>query len=152
MKLDSAEAFHAGMAGFMRYFRAASERLHQPLGDAVAWGSHIEGAIAEALVAKATQQYWPGATKSFQQYRDVGPYEVRQTKYKNGCLLLHPTDPDDAKFVLVVGNFPDMEIVGWIWGKTGKHPDYWTEEQRPCYRVPQTALEPYETLHITQRD
>ena len=151
--LDSAEAFHAGMAGFMRMFRVVTNSYKSPfdgLGSSDGWQSHIEGAIAELVVAKATQMYWPGATWSFKAHHDVGPYEVRYTKHERGHLLLYPQDDEASPYVLVTGSYPDFCIQGWIYGKYGKHADYWTTEtKQPCYKIPQTALEPYETLHTT---
>jgi hypothetical protein len=149
--LDSAEAFHAGMAGYMRMFRVMTNGYKSPfdgLASSDGWRSHIEGAIAELVVAKATNKYWPGPTWSFKDLNDVGPYEVRYTQYAQGHLLLYPSDKDQAPYILVTGKYPDYEIAGWIYGRYGKHPDYWTEEtKQPCYKIPQTALEPYETLH-----
>lgn len=147
-QLDGHEAFAAGLVGYQRMFRVRAKGFRQPRGEAEdAWGVHIDGAMAEAMVAKNTEKYWHMLCDNFKDVPDVGNLEVRHTRYENGGMLLHPTDKDDRKYVLVAGVWPAMKIVGWIWGKNGKHPDYWRDDlARPCFWVPQASLEEYETL------
>jgi len=143
VQLDQDEAFHAGMAGYMRAFRHYIEQTRDYNGTLSidTWRANIEGAIAEALVAKTFKRYWPSVVKNFKQLRgDVGELQVRHTRLHNGCLLLHEKDADDAKFVLVTGGIQDMKIRGWLVGKDGKQAKFWRNVDRPCFFVPQACL------------
>lgn len=147
-QLDPFEAFMAGLVGYKRMYRVRAKGFKQPRGEAVdPWAVNIDGAMAEALVAKHTGKYWHAINKDFKDLPDVGELEVRHTRYPNGAILLHPTDKDDRKYVLVAGLWPNMRIVGWIWGRDGKHPDYWKDDiDRPCFWVPQNKLESHESI------
>lgn len=109
------------------------------------WGAHIEAACAEMAVAKSLGIYWNGALDNFEA-ADVGPYQVRSTKHRDGCLLLHSEDRDADKFILIVGMAPHFEIKGWIRAGDGKRNEYWQEKVRgrPAYFVPQGILLPME--------
>lgn len=111
------------------------------------WGIHIEGACAELAVAKATGSYWePVWSQTDDQRDDVEGWQVRSTARDNGALILHPTDPDDARFVLLVGLAPRYRIAGWIDGAAGKRQEFWrTDTGRPAFFVPQSALQPFST-------
>ncbi len=80
---------------------------------------------------------------------DAGKYEVRGTKYKNGRLILHPTDKDNAIYILVVGQVPTFNLVGWIAGKNGKQDKFLDDPVggRLAYFVPQEELSPVEELY-----
>jgi hypothetical protein len=60
---------------------------------------------------------------------------------------LHDRDNDEAVFVLVVGSYPSMKIVGWIYGEEGQKKEYWWEGTgRPAYFVPQENLRALDSL------
>lgn len=69
-------------------------------------------------------------------------FEVRQTPYDSGRLILHRDDADDARFALVTGQLGEYSIRGWILGSEGKDDEWWGDPQggRPAYFVPQSAL------------
>jgi hypothetical protein len=80
--------------------------------------------------------------------RDGRRAEVRATEYWfGGCLLVHPGDPDDRPFVLVVGGdgpYPRVfDVMGWCYGREAKRSEWWrTEYRHAAYFVPQTKLRP----------
>lgn len=103
----------------------------------------LVGAIGEQALASTLDRSWPGPTGP-DDGNDVGGVGVRSTVYPTGQLLLHPGDADDRAFVLAIVDLEGkrVRIVGWILGRDGKHPDYWVADGRPCYWVPQDALDP----------
>lgn len=111
------------------------------------WGIDIEGCLAELAAAKAMGLYWGGISDSARDEGDINGIEVRSTKYKKGSLILHPDDPDERVFILVVGAAPEYNVAGWIRAKHGKKDKWWQERQkgRPCYFVPQDALKDVST-------
>lgn len=111
------------------------------------WTDEIEGAAAELAVAKTTGRYWHALGKGHTDPADVGRLEVRSTGHAHGCLILHPDDPDEARFVLVTGRIPEFTIRGTIVARDGKIDRYWRTDLRyPAYFVPQAALEPFGLL------
>lgn len=100
----------------------------------------VLGVCYEMVVAKALHIDYDGDIGVVGNYDVGGKYEVRGTKYRNGCLLLHPEDKE-APYILVTGEGKDFNIVGWIMGSEGKKDKYWrTDVRYPCYFVPQDAL------------
>ena len=108
IKLSHEELLFASQAGTWRRNSAIKAKRHQRWGNTgknskgqgILWDQDIEGCAAEMLVAKATNKYWlpfsndPRSIKS-----DVGTnIQVRHTPRVNGCLLVHPDDPDDQLF------------------------------------------------------
>lgn len=117
----------------------------------------FQGAYGELAVSKAFELPWDGkffGHAKWQDWRetghDVSKLEVRATIHKTGRLILHPSDDDNAPFVLVVLNqeLKRCEIIGWIWGKDGKNQDWWEDVGygRPCYYVPRNKLRPISEL------
>ena len=104
------------------------------------WGMDIEGAAAELVVAKWLGKYWNSvADDPAQLDGDVGCYQVRHTKHTNGCLILREGDKQGV-YVLVVGQYPNYQIVGWLEAKTGMQQHYLRSGERPAYFVPQEDL------------
>jgi hypothetical protein len=121
-----------------------TERWRAPLDET--WQREVTGAIAEYAVAKVLDRHWSTAGKSHGR-GDVGDLEVRATERTDGSLILHPSDPDDAPFVLVVGCPPTLGIAGWLRGGEGKVDRWWrTDVRSPAYFVPQSALRPLAEL------
>jgi hypothetical protein len=77
---------------------------------------------------------------------DVGIYQVRSTRLDGGSLILHKTDKNEAIFVLVTGEAPEFKVRGWMRAVDGKQEKWWRDTKRPAYFVPQSVLEPMETL------
>ena len=119
-------------------------------------GIDIQGARAELAVAKGLKLPWDGDFRDLDNWfewresgHDVSGLEVRSTKHKNGCLILHPKDKDEAPFVLVLAyDDPVFVLVGWNFGYTGKKDKYWRDVGygRPCYYLPQNELLDMELL------
>lgn len=149
MRLDQGEAFSAAVAGLQRQFRAIARRAKNNYGALVAdeMSNNIHAAIAEATVAKLLGLY-PNMATSDRTVADVGTnIEVRSTVYKKGSLIVHKKDPDDRKYYLVCGMYPDLEVVGWLYGYQCKQPRYWVEKDKegkkleyPYWMVPQSDL------------
>jgi hypothetical protein len=114
------------------------------------WQKHIVGAIGEFAVAKALNQYWPGADMELAARGDVSRLQVRSTTRRDGRLIVNRTDRDDAAFILVTGVPPKLTIPGWIEGAAGKNEAWWqTYNGRSAFFVPQSALQPLGSLVAT---
>lgn len=156
------ELFQAAMVGAMRQASNLRDGLKDRYGadPTRAWDFHVEGACGEMAVAKYLGEYWSGAVGN-RNARDVGGYQVRTSAYAEAPLMLHPSDPDDQPFVLVVGRAPRLRIVGYLpEARLGKRQEYWRDPAglgRQAYCVPQEHLKPLVTCHtfggdvVTQR-
>lgn len=147
--LTTHEIHQCALAGVLRHIeQLRTPHAHGYAGDAEhSWGMDIEGAAAEFVVAKKRGLFW-NAVVGVSDVRglpgDVADLEVRSTSRSNGCLLLHESDPDDRRFILVTGAIPSLTIVGWMFGRDGKNPEWWrTDTGRPAFFVPQRALLPF---------
>lgn len=152
VELTPQEIRVAVIVGANRNVRAYERGRRHRYGadEARGWSMHTQGAAAEIAVAKAFNRYWTD-TPDPDYTGDVGPYHVRSTKHEEGGLLLHPDDPDDGVFVLVVGEIPVFRLAGWILGREGKRERFWLAggpggSGRPCFKVPQRELFPIEEL------
>lgn len=105
---------------------------------------HIQGSLAELAWAKAHKKYWePFVSDPKTLPGDVGHVQIRSTTRRNGCLIVHESDPDTAPFYLVVADLPDFTIAGWVYGHEAKDRRFWrTDTGRPAFFVPQEHLRP----------
>ena len=123
------------------------------LGTDDTWTPNVEGAAGEMAVAKALNLYWLPLIGDYQS-TDVGPYEVRTNmSRKHTDLNLRPKDfdrgGDDKIYISVLSFAPEFEILGWIYGRDGKQPQWFrrgTPGRPPSWWVPATALHDIETL------
>lgn len=137
IKLEWYEQVTAGVIGVLRRVESLRHGLtHNPprpeleekYGHLMA--RDIEAAGAEVAAARMIGRYWYAGVNQWDQC-DVWPdVEVRWTEYKGGRLLLQKKDKPDSPYVLVVGKFPDYEIVGWIRGRDGQREDWWKSRGR----------------------
>ncbi len=106
------------------------------------WNEDIEGALAEMVVAKARGKYWNGGVGTYKG-GDVGNVQVRYTPLADGSLILRKGDSPDSRYVLVTGQAPTYNVIGWIDGHDGMKPEFvWAPNGRPpAYFVPQNRLE-----------
>lgn len=113
------------------------------------WQVDIEGACAEQACAKALGLHWGAGVNTFKAPDLGGNIQVRSTTSRS--LIIRDRDPDEDIFVLIVGQAPRYEIVGWILGKDGKNP-LWRKDAnnigRPAYFVPQDKLNPIEKINL----
>lgn len=119
------------------------------------WELDIEGLLAEAAVAKALGLYYAPVTGALDTaLGDVMKgIQVRSTKYDNGCLLVHDSDADDDRFVLVTGSQGNYQIRGWIYASFAKEPRWWRiYKGRGAFWVPQSALHPFKPKELVIRE
>jgi hypothetical protein len=102
------------------------------------------GCMAEAAVAQHIGIAYAGTVNTFHAEPDVGPFEVRATDRRNGCLIVRDNDPPERPYVLVVGNGRDpvVELRGWLFGHEARDRRWLRNPhgRRPCWMVPQHAL------------
>jgi hypothetical protein len=150
VKLTFDEFFHAALVGVTRQIDNLRNRRVNRYGatDDEAWRLHIEGAAGEMAVAKYIGKFWSGNLGNLRA-ADVGDHlQVRTRAGGYTSLILHPSDPDDDIFVLVMGRAPSFCLQGWLRGGQGKHQSYWRDPAggRPAFFVPLDVLEPIATL------
>ena len=129
--------------------------------------SHRGGAIKNATKEESSALQLVGflgqlaACKHFNEYPianigrsgcyDCGPYEIRSTTHKSGCLIIHDTESESRKCVLAVVHIDDdrtsaiVRLVGWITAKEGR-----TNENHQ--RAGRLAVYSHGTYFVTQSD
>jgi hypothetical protein len=157
IKLEHGEAFNAAVAGLQRQFRAIKRNASNDTGYKMKdeFMTHIHGAIAELTVAKALGLYC-NMSGSDRAIADVGAnIEVRSSTNPKAKMPIRKKDKDDAKYYFVVGIYPDLEIVGWKYGRDCKQDCYWVDKDKdgnfingPYWAVPQSDLNP-ELIEVT---
>jgi hypothetical protein len=153
VQLTHAEIVIAGHIGVMRNaYNTRTDAYGAEQGNP--WGYHVLGALGECAVAKAYNLYWHPHVGVYDK-PDVGPYQVRTTRFRNDRqLVLHPKDEDNRKFVCVVGMHTYFEIVGWCFAHEGKKQEFWADyfkNKRPAFFVANRILRDPATL-IAARD
>lgn len=142
VRLEWYEHLFASFVGASRTQHARKDGNHRELlsgRDPVA--TDICAAAAEMAAAKALNVYWPCSVNTFKKGSDIGRItEVRHTDVRTGMLRVGVNDPDDRPYVLVRGAPPNLEVVGWIWGRDAKH-EKWRKYQE-AYFVPELHLTP----------
>ena len=142
VELTPWEMLLAAQAGVMRQVenKKLGRRPAYGAGSAQDWQLNIEGALGEYALAKHLGLYWSGKGKL--RAADVGDVDVRTRSKPHYELILHDDDPDDRIFWLLTGVYGRYEVRGWIQGRDGKRPEYWSDPAggRPAYFVPQSAL------------
>ena len=150
MKFTDQEMMVVGHAGLMRRVTAIREGYtptHGLKSSLEEYGIDIEGAYCEYAAASELGVFWRGLLGPGK-VEDIGGYHVRGTRRLNGCLILHKSDPDGVKFLLVTGEKGHYIVRGWMTSTEGKNDDkYWKTEMygkpvRPAYFVPQSDLHP----------
>lgn len=116
-------------------------------GEAKYQRQELIGSYGEAAVHRYLGLLYTGTNGSFRERRDAGPWGVRATDWRKGCLIYRPADgePPDEPTIFAVVDPPSREVrlVGWLWGYevTGferMHSPGVTE----YYQAPQDALRP----------
>ena len=150
-RLEHGEAFTAAVAGLQRRFRAIQRQAKNDPGFKMKdeFATDIHGAIAEATVAKALGLYC-NASSIDRGLADVGAnIEVRSSTNPSAKMPIRQKDKDNSKFYFVVGVYPNLQIVGWKYGKDCKQERYWVDKDKdgnpingPYWAVPQSDLNP----------
>lgn len=142
VNLEWYEGIVVSVIGILRRMLSHKDGRSSGDGHNPNWNDDIEGAAAECALAKAIDSYWAPAIDVFKTQPDVGKFEVRYTALKNGKLIVRESDSDSSFFVLVVGSFPDYDVVGGMLGSEAKN-SMWSfapNNRPPAYFVPQHAL------------
>jgi hypothetical protein len=137
-------AFHAGAQRFTtnggdRYAAvgaSARDRVYR----------NVNGAAGEIAFAAERNRYWVGNGGAHHD-PDIAPNVGIRTRSPSGTgtdLCIRPDDADAVWYVLVIGDLPNYEIVGCIWGADAKRDEWagWSGDQRVFY-VPRSELRPY---------
>jgi hypothetical protein len=66
--------------------------------------------------------------------------EVRTTDWPNGHLLITTRDKDTAQFILVRGDYPTFELIGWTTAQEGRIRGEKRPGDPPCWYVNEGAL------------
>lgn len=115
--------------------------------------NHIQSGGAEKAVAKRLNLDWHASINTFSDgVADVGQkIEVRYRREEYD-LKVCEKDHDDRAYVLVRGALPRYEIVGWMWGKDAKQPQFWKNPGGHgfAFFVPQEYLRPISELKVSK--
>lgn len=156
IRLSPTHAALAARVGLMRMRSSGNtgrnpHRSQAGRSDAERVAHEVLGCMAEAAVAQHLGIPYDGSVNRFHGAPDVGPFEVRATDRRNGCLIVRDNDHPDRPYVLATGDGvrPVMILVGWLYGWEARD-GRWLRNphgRRPCWMVPQHALHPVPTLH-----
>ena len=144
------EILIAANVGIMRHTQNLKRRKSNAHGSTSGndWQYHVEGALGEYAVARALGLFWNGSIGDLAA-SDVGKYQVRTRSRDYYDLIIHPSDDDGDRFILVTGQNGEYELRGWILGQEGKMRGFWKDPAsngRHAYFVPQTMLNDMESL------
>jgi len=155
VKLNSSQLYQAATVGVIRQVRNISDnrKPRYEAGNQNDWQLHIEGCLAEMVVAQHLGLFWDGNI-GILSAGDVGDLEVRSTQHASGRLILHPKDKDESKYFLVTGVNGVYQIHGWMFGRDGKQNKYWKDpsQGRPAYFIPKNDLNDIKLLSNMRTD
>ena len=136
-------AASAGCDRIIDNIKHGRKKIPNNCPDEQIWNDAVEGAMAEMALCKLWGKEWDAGFKGS---LDVGEYDVRSTKYKNGSLLLQKWDNNRIN-ILITGSFGKYNVVGYLYNPYGQVNKYWrAEEKRPCFWIPQKDLVPYTNM------
>jgi hypothetical protein len=130
INLTPAECYQAATCGIQRSLRAISRGSKHRLDSIGGWNQHIEGAAGELAAAKALGVYWPASVDLFQA-ADIQAFgrgleiKTNLSRPEDGDLMVHqtPAPKPDTVYILVRGQIPTFNVIGWIRGSqlTAQH-------------------------------
>jgi hypothetical protein len=116
----------------------------------------LRGALAEQAVAVALGVPWDGKFKPIAEWQqfwrreghDVSGIEVKSTKRRDNCLILHKhSSPKLPAVLAIIESKSLVTLVGWRFTHEGQKEEYWrTDIPVACYMVPQSDLQPMAAL------
>ena len=116
------------------------ERCGQPRKG---WRVNIEGVCGEMAFCKAMDLFWSPKWNTFKTEGDQAGVEIRTRLRSFYQLMVRPGDPDERPYVLVRGEAPKFEVVGWQYGIEAKRDEWFKdhgEQGKPAYFVPDANL------------
>lgn len=149
ISLTYGEYYVAVQVGVLRFMTSEAARLNHA---STYQRSHLErlkeevvGACGEMAFSKAINKPWDCSVNTFHDRPDVSGVEIRTTDNINGCLIIRDNDSPERWYYLVVGEPPNMRIVGSIQGHMARRPEYLRNPNghRQAWFVPQSALIPF---------
>ena len=153
VKLKAGEMLNAAIVGAQR--NIVNIKAGRPgvygIPNGYDWQAHIDGAIAEYIVAKSLGVFWNSGVRVLGAPDvDTGVgVEVRSTHSRKNRLVIHPDDHDERAYVLVTGHSGEYWIEGWMFAADCKLDKYWkdpTGKQRHAYFVPIEDLLEFDNL------
>ena len=109
------------------------------------WADTFHGFMGEIAVARALGLEWTPGGRQVSTGDVDNKIEVRTTDHPAGHLLIYNRDADNSRFYLVRGDFPYMDVVGWMVARDAKQKKYWRDNSDPpCYWVGSSQLTPTE--------
>ena len=149
LRLPKDDEFVAASIAFRRAFESPDkvDRSIQKLNlhDSIARDAEAIG--AEMVVARylGITDFEP-TLNTYKNSADVGyRVEVKHTSWKDGHLIVKPTDRDIDLAVLVVGDSPNYTIIGWIPVDVAKSPRF-KSDQSNSWWVSQINLRPMDSM------
>jgi hypothetical protein len=117
------------------------------------WAHALHGQLCEEAFCKAMNLFSRASIEGISE-GDPGGVEIRGTAVPGGHLII----PEDSvrkylntPFVLVIGDWPDFRLIGWIYARDAQRQEWWRPHERPAsYWVPQSSLNPIETLPVSK--
>lgn len=105
---------------------------------------HVLGALGELAAARALNVFAPLRVNQFSGgLPDIPPdWEVRYRSKAEYDLIVRDRDDDERRFILVRGEPPMIDVVGWMYGKDAKRAE-WRKNYKGlggAYFVPAEAL------------
>jgi hypothetical protein len=148
IRLSDIEMVSSDIVAEKRWQESFGRKPNRGQPDVPSLPHHKMGSYAEFAVAKALNLY-PGFTVNHFAGPDIEPnIEVRSAP--RGRLILNDQDNSFRKYVLVLGEAPSLELVGWIWGYEGQKKEFLRDLKNgrpPAYFVPREALRPMSTFN-----
>jgi hypothetical protein len=150
VELTWLEMFDACMVGISRRLSSMHKERENVLADIETakdlnnFQIDIEGAVAEKCFAKRFGLYWSSSINTFAA-PDVGNWQVRQTTYDHGHLILRHKDKTPGErfaFLVVDDQKFGADLVGWIEQGEARTDQFWRADKNSWW-VPQSNLHPF---------
>ena len=145
ISLSSEEMLTAVIVGARRLIVSQSKNLSNRAGATRRWDDEIEGAMAEAALARELGLYFDPRVGKYGS-KDIGPYHVRHTTLNDGCLIVRDHDPDGL-YVLITGSMGAYRVAGYIESDVARELTQYRKApngRAAAWFIPQCELTPLE--------